>query len=176
MTARLQEKDGKQTLQQVRTSSDHVRAVQKMKWMAYQQTCSGHGTSGDRCHCCHKYGRFKRVLWCFSCSGKTVRYQTWVPMQNPTVFVPLQALRVCNGNLDSSCISGPPKLRTVGLFCGPPQSNDFIVIFMVWLLVTRINCLARFKYEWRMQKLFHQNVKSKCVWRISGSFCTSLSL
>ena len=34
------------------------------------------------------------------------------------------------------------------LFCSPPQPNDFIVMFMGWLLVTRINYLARFKYEW----------------------------
>ena len=33
------------------------------------------------------------------------------------------------------------------LFCGPFQLNDFIVNFLVWRLVTRLNCLARFKYE-----------------------------
>ena len=33
------------------------------------------------------------------------------------------------------------------LFSGPSQPNDFTVIFMVWRLVTRMNCLARFNYE-----------------------------
>ena len=38
-------------------------------------------------------------------------------------------------------------------FLWPPHLNDFIVVFLVWLLVTRINYLARFKYE-AIQTLF----------------------
>ena len=61
------------------------------------------------------------------------------------------------------------------LFCGPPQSNDFIVIFLVWLLVTRINCLRDSNTSEAVQTLFHQNVKPNNVLEIClrNSFCTA---
>ena len=55
------------------------------------------------------------------------------------------------------------------LFCGPLQPNDFIVIFLVWLLVTGINFLDSNISE-AIQTLFHQNVKPNSVTGISVVF------
>ena len=70
-----------------------------------------------------------------------------------------------------SSIAGPPKIvhrpypACQCLSCGQPQPNDFIVIFLIWLLVTRINYLERFKYEWDYTNVIPSKRKAKqCLW------------
>ena len=52
-----------------------------------------------------------------------------------------------NSRADQTTARGPCPARQ-RIFCGPPQPNDFIVIFLVWFPVTKISCLARFIFEW----------------------------
>ena len=43
--------------------------------------------------------------------------------------------------------TGPPKLRPANSFSVVRLSRMSFVIFLVSFLVTKVNCLARFKYE-----------------------------
>ena len=52
-----------------------------------------------------------------------------------------ELLEQCRPNYGPRALSGPP---TPFLW---PASAECIIIFLVWFLVTRINCLVSFKYE-----------------------------
>ena len=69
-------------------------------------------------------------------------------------------------------VIGVPKINNLGqgrpnygpqALSGPPQWKDFIVIFIVWLLVTRINCLARFRHEWGYRNVISSKRKANSV-------------
>ena len=88
-------------------------------------------------------------------------------IRDPEIPIILRPLKINLENIISKASRpGPSKLmygpRALSdrLFCGPPQPNNF-VIFLVCLLVTRINCLVRFKYEWGCTKVIRWKCKAK---------------
>ena len=65
-------------------------------------------------------------------------------------------------HLDQSWPNYGPRIRPANAFSVARLSRMiFIVIFLVWFLVTRINCLARYKYEWGYANIIPPKRKAK---------------
>ena len=122
---------------------------------------------------------FCDLCWSEFLAAQNVQYCCNVRRTSTYAGLVLLLILACLTCRLMSARPGPYQLRSASLI-RPADGFSvaylsrmiFIVIFLVSLLVTRINYLERLKYEWGFKTLFHQNLKPNSVWGISGSFCS----